>query len=431
MARTFIEDKVHFSVSTATHQESVDNVIELDTYKTYSFKSDFLTPVDSFSFTVGDSDITEKFRRIVVPGAEVILRINDRKQAHGYVDSVTVTSSRGGTEFQVSGRNTLKYAADSSIDPRTTFQATQSLEDVLKQVFAPFGWADAGDFVIDNEANKALMTGSHRGERSPNQKVHLTDKNKPLKSYALHLTKPYPREGAFQFASRLSQRHGLWIWASADGENIIVGKPDYTTFVKGALAHIPGDDACNILSASVTRDDHDLPSVIIASGVGVGGASPRDQFTRGMMNPLLIGGEGEIGGPFYGLKKIQESWPNTTFVDYLDQPGASFQDNQKVFNSFSRPMFLHDDESKTQEQLENFIRREMALRLRKSFTYHCEVEGHGFDGVPWCIDTMVRVKDDVLGVDENLWVQSRTFTKSRHGGTKTSLELIRPYTIVF
>jgi len=48
---------------------------------------------------------------------------------------------------------------------------------------------------------------------------------------------------------------------------------------------------------------------------------------------------------------------------------------------------------------------------------------------PWAVDTMVDVQDDVGGVYEPLYVLSRTFHKSRSGGTKTDLELIRRYSL--
>ena len=100
-----------------------------------------------------------------------------------------------------------------------------------------------------------------------------------------------------------------------------------------------------------------------------------------------------------------------------------------------RPVFLHDDESKTQEQLNNFVRREMSLAVRKSLTAEYTVEGHGQknedDGgfVPWDIDTVVDVLDDVAGIAERMYVVGRGFEKSRQSGTTTRLELIRLHSI--
>ncbi len=94
-------------------------------------------------------------------------------------------------------------------------------------------------------------------------------------------------------------------------------------------------------------------------------------------------------------------------------------------------MYLHDDESATTEQLQCFIRRELALRQRRSLTYSVEMPGHTQNGKPWAVDTMVTVDDDYNRIHEDLYVLSRTFSKSRQGGTKTHLELIRPGTLEF
>lgn len=97
-----------------------------------------------------------------------------------------------------------------------------------------------------------------------------------------------------------------------------------------------------------------------------------------------------------------------------------------------RPLFLHDEESKTQEQLENFVRREMAQRLRASLEVHMVVDGHRApNGAYWATDTMVTLRDDLSGLNEALWIVARTFQKSRHDGTTTELQLIRPYSLVF
>jgi prophage tail gpP-like protein len=98
-----------------------------------------------------------------------------------------------------------------------------------------------------------------------------------------------------------------------------------------------------------------------------------------------------------------------------------------------RPLFLHDEESKTQEQLNFFVKRTMSELLRKSLVCHYTVEGHGqnVDGVfvPWDIDRVVEVHDEPGGVDERMWIIGRTFEKSRSGGTFTRLELVRLYSI--
>ena len=99
-----------------------------------------------------------------------------------------------------------------------------------------------------------------------------------------------------------------------------------------------------------------------------------------------------------------------------------------------RVMYLHDDESKTQDELNNFVYRQMALQMQHGLRAHYTVYGHGQifgDGgfTPWAVNTVVDVNDEVGGIAEPMWVLSRTFNKSRRSGTTTDLELIRLYSL--
>jgi prophage tail gpP-like protein len=131
-------------------------------------------------------------------------------------------------------------------------------------------------------------------------------------------------------------------------------------------------------------------------------------------------------------------------------PGAievTNEDGQRAFKSSTffyraktgippRPMFLHDAESKTQEQLNNFVKREMSLLLRQAIRANYSVEGHSQETpengrVVWTPDTMVHVVDDAAGLDEEMYVLGAHYNKSRTGGTTTSLSLILKNSIAF
>ena len=100
----------------------------------------------------------------------------------------------------------------------------------------------------------------------------------------------------------------------------------------------------------------------------------------------------------------------------------------------ARPMFLHDDEAKTPDQLVRFAYRELSLRQQRMWTGRYVVEGHtqGAAKNPWAVDTIVTVDDDSgKGFHGPMYVRGRTFEKSRNGGTRTTLRLCLPHTIDF
>lgn len=388
----------------------VDAGITLNRWVEYSFNSHFLTPTDGWHFVVAGSDIPDEVKAALVPGGKVQLTINGQPQSTGYVDSVTISKDRSsGTEYHVEGRDVLSPAVDSNADPRVRFAKDQTLYDFVSTILGPFGFEV---FATDDNANRGVITGQLRGTKT-------SKKGKVLKNVRLHQLKPYPGEGAFAFASRISQRHGLWIWPAADGTSLILDSPDFDMEPIAKLSRKKNGVANNILGGTVRRSIEEQPSIIVAQGFGGGGEFARARMTAIAVNPVVN----------VDVEPIINAYPEAVVVgtDYFAPP---------IQSHVARPMFLHDDESKTPEELANFVRREMSLRTRRSFEANYQVQGHTFvssDGspTPWCVNTMVYVDDDAADVHEGLWVQSRTFTKSRHSGTQTTIGLIRANTLVF
>jgi prophage tail gpP-like protein len=201
--------------------------IDLTSWERYSFNSNFLQPSDAFSFTVGAEKLDDQTKDALQVGAEVQLILNGQTQADGYIDGITVSASpSGGVEYQIDGRDRLSRAVDSNADPTLTFKASMSLLDVLKKIFGPFGWSSDEHFIEDNDANIGVLSGTpSEATGSRTAKKHFGE---VLKSTKIHQLRPHNGEGAFAFASRLTQRHGLWIWPSSDGEQLIVSRPGFT-----------------------------------------------------------------------------------------------------------------------------------------------------------------------------------------------------------
>lgn len=392
--------------------------IIIDTWESYSFNSHFLTPTDGWTFTLGDDDLIDQLL-LLHPGQLIALSVDGYTQCTGYVDSVQVTHDRsGGTRATISGRDRLAQAVDACIDPRTAFKPGMNFAQFIAQVFDPFGWGDPHANIVDyNSSNRNVLTGQLRGNKT-------TKNGRPLKSFTLHQLKPNPHEGAFSFAARVAERFGLWIWLSSTGDYLVCARPSYD---EPALYTIISkrDGTTNVLSSDVHYDATGQPSVIVATGFGTGGENPHGRLQAIMINELT--GLDANGNPTADVAAIVAAWPAAKLV----ATRGKLKNASKFVSSNARPMYLHDDESKTPEELEYFVRREMALKQKSSLTYTCEVEGHTQNGVIWALDTMTRVDDDFCGVHESLYLVSRTFTKDRHSGTRTRLEFIRPYTLDF
>jgi len=434
------EQSIELSISEAD--------VVFDRWTSYEFNSDFLTPTDSFHFTLGVGEgLPDGQRNALRVGAQCRLYLGTNILADGRIDGIEISADRhGGITYNVRGRDWLGQTLDTVADPRFQLKNGGTLAELLKRLFAPFGYVNDDDFALDNDANREAKSGVRGFHNRPKQPVSTGStkarrrkskpKAKPLSDYELHQTKPYNHESVFHFASRVTQRQGLWIWASADGETLIVGKPDFDQEPLFSLYRL-ADGYSNVLSGTVHYDLTNQPTIIVADAFAPGGAG---EFGKGrckgyILHPIL--GYTATGNPKPEALKLIESYPGA--VESI-LPAASFREAASFSfrpeeNFPFRPMFLHDDESKTPEQLDSFLKREMSLLYRQTLTARYTVEGHGqtVDGsfIAWTPDTVVDVVDEIAGVRELLYVLGVRFAKSRTGGTTTELELIRLHSIFF
>jgi prophage tail gpP-like protein len=402
----------------------MDEQVTLTHFKSYEFASDFLTPSDGWSFTVGDEDLPEREANALLCRARIRLYVNNLPVADGHIDDVEETASKGsGKEWSISGRDRLALAVDSGALPNLEFPAGTTLDTFLRTIFAPYGWGGEDHFVIDNIANRNARTGALRG--APTSRGRRA--GRPLKSFKLHQLKPYNNEGVYTFAARVAQRFGLWIWPTADGEQLVVSTPDFAQEPTFTLARLK-DGSGNIISGGVKRSSQDQPSVIFADSFSGGSEYGKGRVKVFCVNPYFgIDQDGQI---LKDVSKLILQVPDANQVTMVTQP---FE--RRVATTIARPLYIHDEESKTLEQLEYFVRREMSLLMRKAFQYSVVVEGHGqmVNGnfVPWTPDTTVRVYDEVSNVNEILWVLGVRFHKAKQGGTTTRLTLLRLNSVQF
>lgn len=401
-----------------------DEQVTIDRWTSYGFASDFLTPSDGWHFVIGASKLDPKQRKALKNGARVSLLVNNTIICDGRIDKVIITGDKSsGTIFNVSGRDRLGMPVDSTANPKLQFKEGSTLADVLKKIFEPYGWVADDHFVIDAHANESA-NHPDRGVKRSKSKKHF---GQPLKNFKTHQLKPHSHEGTFAFASRVSQRFGLWIWATSDGDQLVVGKPNFEQEPSYQLVR-SFDGVGNIESGGATYDGTDQPSIIIADGFSGGGEFGEGRIKVFCVNPFY--GVDEQGFVLDEVTAIIAQFPDAEQVIMTTQPLS-----RRVALTPPRPMFLHDDESKDKDQLVNYVRREMSQLMRKSLTCEYTVTGHGQitddQFVPWAMDTVVDVQDDLAEVHERMYVLGVEYEKSRTGGTNTKLKLIRLNSIQF
>lgn len=394
-----------------------ENGVTIERFVSYQFDSNFLTPTDGFRFTYAPGDTrAETVQRVLADfqiGTEVRLKIDGKIQGVGHIDSVDLHGSKHtGLEVEIEGRTKIAYAVDSCVDPGTVFAKETTIEDFVRKLYEPFGFTK---ITVSNDEGrkkatgkiktKAPTTGSSKKKRRSKKAVN------PLSKYLLDTQlKPYPGESVHAFASRVCQRHGLWIWCDAAG-GLVVSRPEFDQASLYVLQRKSGGEGNNVVSGGVRRSGQDQPTAIFAACQA--GSTPdflRSTRKLAIINPVA-GDTSELYAKYAGKG-----------VRFLETSPVSLS---TFAVKFTRPVFLYDHDSRTEEQLEAFLRRELALRLRKALTATYTVAGHVSSGSVWNVDTNAIVDDEWAGLFDALWILSRSFTKDRAGGTMTRLELIQ------
>lgn len=402
-----------------------DAGVKIERFTSYSFKNDFLTPADAFRFDFAPGDTrTETVRKLIddfAVGTEVRLSVNGRIQGVGHIDEIDLRGSKeSGLEVEVTGRSKIGYAVDSCIDPGTVFAKEASLEEFVLKVYEPFGFDKV---TVDNDIGRERATGKIKSKapKARSSKHHRRKKpsaGNPLNKFTLDTQlKPYPGEGAHAFASRVCQRHGLWIWCDQQG-SLVVSRPDFEQAPIYQLVRKDGDPATNIKHGGLRRSGKDQPSVIfVAAQAGT--------------TPDFMRSQRKLAGLNVATTFDPDAWGLREKYGYVRLVEPEFAPSVLVASKYARPIFLFDNESRTEEQLENFLRRELALRMRHAVVGTYTVAGHIANGAVWNVDTMVAVEDDWSDTHASMWILSRSLTKTRGGGTETQIELLQSGSLEF
>jgi prophage tail gpP-like protein len=351
-----------------------------DLWTNATISDDFLTPCQTMSVSIGVDesrfDLMSKFQI----GTQFRLEVNGNPIMAGFLDSAEMADDwSGGVSLNITGRDVLSPVVDSNIDPSMQIRKEMSLFELAQKVFVEE--FDLPITVFDdanNGADKArnISTGKKISAKPKKGKKTARD---PLKDL-----RPHANEGGFQYFLRFAHRAGFHAWAMPDGSGVVIGTPTYeqppSYTLRRLRATSPGrGGGNNIEKGSAKLDYTHVPSHVFVRGKG---AKPGDKFT-----PL----------------------------------GYAVFDAAPYF----KPFYVTDDESSTKEHADAVARFTLGKALRTSLAYNVTVRGMSdpATGAVYTVDTVVDVQDERIGINGLMWIEQRTFRKSR-AGTFTDLKLI-------
>lgn len=431
---------------------------EIKNWKHYSLTSSFLQPCDQWNFTISAEDAT-LYQELLVPGAQVQLKINGNIQCTGYIDVRDIQyDASNGIVVTINGRDLLARLVNGGAPPKIKLLPTMTLADLIGK-FLPPPW-NLGKLYNTEDTNLNIITGRPNGASVTTQTINtqqvvyatnadgsikqnadgtfesslvdvpvtqVVSNRKPgLKTIPIKKLKCQAGENAYAFLDRCLRRCGLVLKAMADGSGVMVVSPTFDGASYGKITQRSGDAANNILACASSVNWSTQPSVIVAEGFGGGQDFGKSMLQVIMVNELI--GLDANGNYLPEIQQIKAAYQKAFLVPIRQELIPRIQP-LNTQHSYC-PLYIKDDESKTLDELKFAVTRRMAQLQMSANTLSYTLIGHTNDqGEPWAVNTIVDVDDDILGVHERMWILSRTFNKSVSGGTTTTLRLIKPYTL--
>lgn len=435
---------------------------EIKNWQSYSLSSNFVAPCDKWTFRISGEDTT-LYQELLVPGAKVQMSINGLIQCTGYIDDRNIRyDRRAGTIITVTGRDILSRLVNANADAKFRLKSDMTVADLIAPVLSLY---DLGQLYNSEGTHLNVVTGRPNSEslKATTYQVQeityekgsngllVVDGNgkyvsslqsktvteivanlKPgLKKIPIKQMKCHPGEGAYAFIAKMIAREGLMLKAVADGSGLMAVAPTFDGPIYYKIINKKVETGKNnVISCDNDINWAEQPSIIIAEGIGGGSEFGKSALKVVMVNELTA--LDDSGNYLPEVQNVMAQYQHALLVPIRPQviPSKNFLATKHAFC----PMYIKDDESKTLDQLKYFVTRKMAEHQMKALTVKYTVLGHTyFDGsndIPWAVNTLVDVDDDILNIHEAMWCLSRTFKKSRNEGTITELELIRPHTLL-
>lgn len=209
------------------------------------------------------------------------------------------------------------------------------------------------------------------------------------------LIKAEPGETYWQVIDRYAKKVRLMPWMSPAGV-LNLTRPDYTS---APVAHLVNGrvgsraQATNVLDGSYSDD------------------------ITGRYSDVTVIGQAKGSDDAYGEAACKLK--------------GSARDAGIVAKGLYRPTTIDEGELRSTTEAKARAAWEVSQRQHDAEQLQYVVAGHGPTTTTlWAPNQQVTVEDEVAGVDGTWWVAGRTLTRDRSGGTRTTLSLRRPNTLL-
>lgn len=298
-------------------------------------------------------------------------------------------SQRGGFEVTVTGRDLAGPAISWDADPSVSFRGA-TLTDALTRLFEPL----AMPVRFGAHADPASSLRGLRPRRNGRFTTHVRTHSRPI-----DVTHPRVGERVWQVAERIVRGLGYRLWVAPgddDACNVVVDAPNtggevLFRFVRELREGVV-TEASNILHGRECLSVRDVPTEVTVYAHTPRGDTESTRVAR----------------------TVQNGW-----LDSVDVTRGRVSSELP-----KQPRHLRSDQARSDEAARQEAARVIAEAMEGFRVYRCTVQGHAQDDRLYAPNTMAHVRDDKLGLDEDMLLTRCTFSGSRHAGQTTRVELV-------
>lgn len=367
---------------------------EIGGWTEYEISTSLIEPADSFSLTRPfDRDAWTLCSR----DAYVRVTIDGQPRITGFIDTRRKSAASG--TFTIDGRDRVGQLVQESA-PRSAYGGA-SLLAVIESLASP--WFQK--VTLSNAHNRKVTLG--KGGRVPadNEAISLV-KAKRKKSSKDPITAMFaksrpthidPGQSRWEVIKQLLSRAGLAAWASADGKELFVGRPNQTQSATFLFRHSAKGQS-NVIDLELEASNADRYSMITAVGSGISSAADYGDAASSRAGTVLDNPDNKIDGTgrdFLFAKRLIIS--ESALRDRAE--AVRIAEREKLRRDFSR------------------------LHARATCSHHGQVVS-GAIRTLFALDTMARVIDEEIDFDADFLIYAATFRSSRESGEQTELQMV-------
>lgn len=355
----------------------------------------------AFSFQVGHSRLLTELIYNYCEFTPFELYVNDVRVMQGEIDDLKGVGSEG-SELLITGRDRLARLLDTELPADRSF-SEETFTSLTEKALAEVGLGDAS-LESNNLANRKAITGKYKIEQIVNPSEESTDEQvaQTIQKRTKVVHKSLVMEAGtswWDFLVTLYQRGGLFLWADVFG---------------GFVLSQPNGKQPPLYRIVRRRNE-------TGWDVNFTGQPEFSRTARPRYSEFHVGGRKGSGtnGRDYAFKKqLDDEMVELLNPDPANRANGGKRKKIKVYR---------DDKIKTPEQAAFLALRKMAQSRRDGFTLAYTIPGHTLPALnsggrlvvqP---ETTVHVVDEVLGIDEVMYIDDCQYHRQPQSSTRVSV----------